>query len=178
MKYYLFVIAFFALVFDKLNIFLYFIISSFLHESGHIIACFLCGSRPHIDASVFGLKMKGYPDSKWKKLVVIICGPTVNLFLIIISKYLLLNEFNLNIYVFMVVNVIVLLFNCLPIFFLDGGQIAMLFLQNKYIRIILDIISIFIIFIVLISVSNNVIISICLFSLFIMYYFINRKAVL
>ena len=178
MKYYLLVIAFFALIFDELNIFFYLVISSFLHESGHIIACFLCGSRPHIDASVFGLKLKGYPDSRRKKLVVITCGPAVNLFLIIISKYLLLNEFNLNIYVFMLVNVIVLLFNCLPIFFLDGGQIAMLFLQNKYIRAILDIISILIVFIVLLLVSNNKTISICLFSLFIVYYYINRKAVL
>ena len=178
MKYYLLVIAFFALIFDELNIFFYLVISSFLHESGHIIACFLCGSRPHIDISVFGIKLKGYPNSILKKMVVIICGPAVNLILIIVSMILLSTEFNLNIYVFMVVNTIILLFNCLPIYFLDGGQIAMLFLQNKYIRAILDIISILIVFIVLISVSNNVIISICLFSLFIMYYFINRKAVL
>lgn len=178
MKYYLLVIAFFALIFDELNIFFYLVISSFLHESGHIIACFLCGSRPHIDISVFGIKLKGYPNSIMKKLVVITCGPAVNLLLIIISKYLLSNEFNLNIYVFMIINIILLLFNCLPIYFLDGGQIAMLFLQNKYIRAILDIISILIVFIVLLSVSNNKIISICLFSLFVVYYFINRKAVL
>ena len=177
MKYYLFVIIFFALIFDKLNILFYLIISSVLHETGHIVACFACGSSPQIEVSFFGIKLKGYPDSKLKKVVVTLLGPAVNLFLIIISKYFLSKNFNLNIYVFMVVNTVILSFNCLPIYFLDGGQLVMTFSQNKYIRVLLDIISLIAVLIISLSTSNNIDISVCIFFVFLIYYFINRKAV-
>lgn len=174
MNYILVAAIFFALIFDKLNIFFYLIVSAFLHETGHIAVCLLSGHIPQIEISVFGIKMKGYPKQKHKKLCVLIAGPFVNLVLIILSVIKLHNAFSLNTYIFMSVNILLLLFNCLPVCFLDGGQILELFCDNDIIRKILDVFSVIILLIGTIALTQNNLWSIYTFIIFIIYYLINK----
>ena len=171
-----FTIIFFALLFDKLNIFLYLIVSSVLHETGHIAACLIFKNKPKIKVSLFGIKLYDYPTEKNKKLVVLLSGPIVNIILILISYFCFLNkEFSLNIYVFMCVNAVILIFNSLPIQFLDGGQILTIFCSNDLICKIAEIVSITFIICVLISFAQNIYVSISAIILFFFYCFIIKN---
>ena len=118
------IILFTGLYFDNLNIFRYWIVSSMLHEAGHIAAYrFLLSKWPKIEISVFGFTMINdivYSDDLKK---VLICGPAVNLRLCIISVLFLSLEFRLNCFIFLSVNTIILVFNLLPVYYLDGGQL-------------------------------------------------------
>lgn len=146
-----------------------------MHETGHIVACFLSGVKPRVELSVFGIKLCGYPRTRIKKFIVLICGPMVNLILSAVAKCFLTNAFHLDVYVFMVVNLVIFTFNCLPVFFLDGGQIFALFCNNSTVRIALDFISIIVVCVVAVVFSDNVIVSATMITLFMTYYFINKK---
>ncbi|MBE6887000.1 MAG: hypothetical protein E7484_01120 [Ruminococcaceae bacterium] len=146
-----------------------------MHEAGHIIACIILGTKPRIELSVFGIKLIGYPRTKGKKFIVLISGPLINLAMVAISVFLLKINFSLNIYVFMVINYVILIFNCLPVFFLDGGQIVALFCADPMVRKTLDIISIAVFCVMTAVFSNNIYTSAAMVSLFIIYYFINKK---
>lgn len=176
MTFVVFVLLFFALLFDKLNIFLYLIVSSVLHEAGHIASCLIFKKKPKIKVSIFGIKLSDYPTEKIKKLLVLSSGPFVNTILILISYYGFLNkEFSLNIYVFMCVNAVSLIFNILPIHFLDGGQIFNMFCSNNLICKIAEIISITFILVVLILFAKNIYVSIAAVILFFFYCFIIKN---
>lgn len=173
MIYFVLFISFFALIFDKLNIFLFLILSSILHEMGHIIACLISGNKPKIDISLFGIKLSNYPNNKYKKLFILVSGPLVNLILIFISILLNLHSFKLNRYVFMCVNIVLLIFNILPISFLDGGQIISVFCDNHHMRKFLDLISFLLIIMAIFAVSSNKIISLIVLFIFVVYYILN-----
>ena len=128
MNYILLVIIFFALLFDRLNICFYFLLSVLLHEAGHILICFLMGNKPRIRFSIFGIKLKNYPYEKTKRLFILLAGPAVNLFLIIFCQYKLSVQFTFDIYILWMVNVVILITNILPIYYLDGGQILNMYI--------------------------------------------------
>ena len=166
-------LVFYALLFDKLNIFFYFIISSALHEAGHIAACLVCRKVPEIKVSVFGLKLSGYPTEKYKKLFVLISGPLVNVILILTFYFVFLKkEFTLNAYVFICVNVIILFFNILPIQLLDGGQIFQMFCSNCIIIKMFEVISEILILTTILIFSDNAVVSTVAVILFFIYVFI------
>ena len=175
MNYILLVAIFFILLIDKLNICFYFFISVLLHETGHIIVCFLTGNRPQIKFSIFGIRLCNYPNEKVKKLFILLAGPSVNLFIIIFCQYNLSFQFRIDIYVLWIVNIIIFTTNILPIHYLDGGQILGLFIQNKYVRNINDLVSIiFLCTASFIFCNNNLYTLVCI-SIFIAYYFINQN---
>lgn len=175
MEYFILVIIFFALLFDKLNIFLFLLISSLLHEIGHIAACLLCGCKPKIKISVFGIKLSRYPEKIYKKALVIICGPLVNLVAFLVCAAMISQKFTLDLYIFMLINLIILIFNCMPVFFMDGGQLVALFCQNYILRNILDILSLIVIIIIVLLLSENIIVSLVSLTLFLLYYYMNKK---
>ena len=178
MEYILLILIFLLLLFDRLNIFLYIIIASVLHESGHITACLLCGYIPKIKISVFGIKLSNYPNKTYKKLLIIIAGPLINLLAVIVCKMILNYKFVLNVYIFMAVNVITFTFNLLPLGFLDGGQIADIFVKKLKIRKLLNILSFILISILIVLFSDNVIYSFFILFIFITYYILNLKSLL
>lgn len=173
MEYLTLVLVFFALVFDRLNIFLYLIVSSVLHELGHIAACILFKIKPHIVISPFGFKLRRYTNNKKEKLIILISGPIVNLGLVLISAVLLHNKYSLNKHIFFIVNIIIFSFNMLPISFLDGGQVLACFCQNTDLRKVLDIVSFVFIAVIVIIYSNNILVSLSAVTFFLVYYFIN-----
>jgi len=134
LEYITLVIVFFAFVFDRLNIFVFMLISAFLHEAGHILVCIALKTKPKVLISPFGIKLCGYPQNKISKLMVLSGGPFANLLIIIIMSFLLCHSFSLNKYIFMCINIVIMFFNMMPIHFLDGGQIVLLFCDNKIIR--------------------------------------------
>ena len=174
MEYIFPVLIFFALIFDRLNIFFFLLVSSVLHESGHIAACILCNSKPRISASVFGFKLSRYPDEKNKKLFVLISGPSVNFALIIVTAILLKDSFSLQKYIFLNINIIIFFFNMLPIYFLDGGQIVRMFTRNTKLLKLIDIVSIITVVIISVRFSGNKLHSVGAIVLFITYYIINK----
>ena len=174
MEYFFLVLVFFALMFDKLNIFYFFFISIVCHEFGHICACLVCNYKPDVKISVLAIKLKNYPATKIKKFIVLLCGPLVNLLFICLSTYQIRQGFTLNWYVFMCVNLIILLFNMLPVYFMDGGQILRLFFDNCILDKILDIFSFIILFTVVLYYSKNVLIPVITLTLFATYYIINK----
>lgn len=174
MEYIFPVLIFFALIFDRLNIFFFLLVSSVLHEAGHIAACILCNSKPRISASVFGFKLSRYPDEKNKKLFVLISGPSVNLVLIIVVSLLLKDGFSLQKYIFLNINFIIFVFNMLPVDFLDGGQIIRIFTQNTKMLKFIDIASIITVVMSSVCFSGNKLHSLAAVALFITYYIINK----
>lgn len=162
-------------MFDRLNIFFYLIISALLHEAGHIIADIACGYKPRIKVSVFGICLKNYPFEKRKKFWVLICGPLVNILLIAASCALLNFNFSVNRYIFMCVNIVLLIFNILPVSFLDGGQLLNIFVSNKKILTAAEIISLLLITVILFYLTENKTVSAVGISLFLTYYCINKK---
>ena len=151
------------------------ILSSCLHEFGHMAACIICQSRPSVKISVFGIKLCNYPNKPSHKLFVLICGPLINLLLMLISAYNLYNDFSLDCYIFMCINLMIFLFNLLPVDFMDGGQILNLLSDSVLFRKSLNIISVVVILTVILLLSSNILHSLYAFALFTIYFYINRK---
>ena len=150
------------------------IISAFMHEAGHIIACFALKLKPKIKVSVFGIKLSNFSGKRILKFIVLISGPLVNLILVLICAFFLHNKFSLNKYIFMSINMIMFGFNMLPIHFLDGGQIIQLLCDNNILRNILDIIGFLFVAIIIINFSGNICLSLVALTLFIIYYMVNK----
>ncbi len=165
------IILFTGLYFDIFNIFRYCIISSILHEAGHIITYrTLIGKWPVINISVFGFTMQNDIRHSARLPLVLISGPLMNLLLCIVSSVMLNINFRLNYLVFLIINAIILIFNILPVYYLDGGQILYEiwpFYQKNYIEIS----TLAIIFIsVMVMCFTGINISVLLFSA---YFIIN-----
>lgn len=99
------------------------ILFSSLHELGHLICLILIKAYPQkISISFYGISMK-YDNkiSKFFELLVIACGPAVNLIL-----YLILRDD---------INLALLIINLYPVLPLDGGRIVYL-MSEKASRIV------------------------------------------
>ena len=170
------VIIFFALIYDKLNIFLFFIISSILHELGHALACFILKCKCKIDISPFGFKLTPSLNIySYKKFFILISGPLVNLLICFICYFILQKQFTLSCYVFMVVNLIIGLFNCLPISFLDGGQILNCICDRYYIvENIVNVLSMLILLYAIFYFSHNIFTSLVSYTIFLLYFLFSK----
>ena len=175
MNFLLMVFVFYALIFDRLNIFLSLIVSSLLHESGHIIADIICGYKPILKISLFGICLVNYPADNRRKFIVLICGPMVNVIIIIICRIFLKINFRLNLYIFMCVNLVILIFNTLPVSFLDGGQMLKIFITDKKILRTAEVISLIAMTVILFCTTDNTVVTVVGISLFLMYCYINKK---
>ena len=104
-------LVFFGLSFDRLNVFKYCIISSILHEAGHIIVYrFFTGKWPDIEVGVFGFRMKNNVSLEKFYIEILSAGPLMNLFLVFIGLIVSEISFSLNAYVFSVINLYIFLF--------------------------------------------------------------------
>ena len=162
------------LIFDKINIFLFFLLGTLIHELGHILSCLLCGKKPVIQLSLFGIKLCNYPNDKLKKMVVLLCGPLLNLIIMVVLYICIQNRFTLNRYIFLCANTVIFAFNMLPFDFLDGGQILCMFISNDKLVCIFNIISLIVLLCFVVYFSNNYIYSFFTIILFIIYYIKNK----
>lgn len=103
---------------------------AFLHECGHLIAGILLKLKPaKLEINPFGLSVIfeefGSKDNKFefKKIIIASAGPITNfiIMLFVIFTNVDLNEITREIIIYS--NILIILFNLLPIYPLDGGRI-------------------------------------------------------
>ena len=133
LKIFLFIILF--CISKQIEIYIIMIIFAFLHEIGHLIAGLILGLKPEkieiipVGLTVsFKVDIEGINKKKGngnmfviKEIIVAIAGPIVNLLIFIIT---LLNEEKTYLNnLIMYSNLLIFIFNLIPIYPLDGGRI-------------------------------------------------------
>ncbi len=115
-----------------------------IHELGHLISGILLGMKPEkLELMPFGLSVsfKLYPKDynkkigksnllEIKKILVAIAGPLTNLVIIFIIKNIDVNFLSNKICIY--ANLLIMLFNLIPIYPLDGGRILKGVLSLKF----------------------------------------------
>lgn len=148
---------------NQLEIYLYIMIFAIIHECGHLLVGLLLGERPEvIKLTPFGLsmifkintyeynrKIKNANLLELKRIFIFIAGPITNIIIAII--FIFIGRSNMNLEFIIYSNLIIAIFNLLPISPLDGGRaiksfLHILFGKMKSEKIINDISIIFSIF--------------------------------
>ena len=134
LKIFLFVIIFYFT--KQIHIYALIMLFAFIHELGHLMAGILCGMKPErLEIKPYGVSIsfkivpKDYNNKilngnllELKKIIVALAGPITNLVIILIT----LNLNNLNVFYGLQIvysNLLLFIFNLLPIYPLDGGRI-------------------------------------------------------
>lgn len=131
LKIILFGILFFIL--EQIDVYFIFIISIILHEMAHLSVGMLVGLKPKIfSVNPLGVSVEFYlyrQRKSWKKIVTYLAGPLMNIFLAILFFKIPLEE-NLQMKI-VYTNIILAIFNLVPIMPLDGGRILKEMLIQK-----------------------------------------------
>ncbi len=130
-SYLIFFILIFSMFFNCFSQLLVLIIVILLHELAHCYACIYYNiGISEIKIFVFGgvAKFQGHIEENPKQEIVIaLAGPVLN-FIFIIITLLIVNKFNIKmnntVQLFLTVNIVIGLFNLIPILPLDGGRIV------------------------------------------------------
>lgn len=141
----------------QIETYLVIMVFAIVHEMGHLIVGLILGLKPNnIRLMPYGLSISFKMNTKEfnkkifngnllevKKIIIAIAGPLMNFIIILISSKLKINIF----YKLMIIysNFLILFFNLIPIYPLDGGRIIKGFLHlslgRKYAEKIINIIS-------------------------------------
>lgn len=131
------IFAFLAIFFltKQIKIYAIVMIFAFIHELGHLITGLLLGMKPEkieIKPVGFSISFKLKPEDynrkinkanqlEVKKIIVALAGPLTNLIIILVSTYMPINIFQALMIIY--ANILIIIFNILPIYPLDGGRI-------------------------------------------------------
>lgn len=154
LKIFIFLIIFYLT--KQIQIYTYIMIFAFIHEIGHLVTGLIIGMKPEkLEIMPFGItvsfKIKPQEYNKKikkgnlleiKKIIVAIAGPLTNFLIILIAS-----KMNIEITQYLIIvytNFLIMIFNLLPIYPLDGGRIlkSILYIyfgkrkSEKYINII------------------------------------------
>lgn len=104
----------------------YAILFSLLHEVGHLLAIALCGEKPDtVRFGIFGMtiiRKNDITQDYKKEFITAVSGPMMNFFLLFVLV-LLYAFYRKDIFLKMAaINLIIGLFNIMPVFSLDGGR--------------------------------------------------------
>ncbi|MEE0865197.1 MAG: site-2 protease family protein [Clostridia bacterium] len=133
LKIFLFIIIFYFT--KQIETYAIIIFFAIIHELGHLIAGLALGMKPEsIKLIPFGLSIsfklnpRDYNKKigtgnlfEIKKIIVAVAGPLINFFIILIASHINLNILSNLIIIY--VNLLIMLFNLIPIYPLDGGRI-------------------------------------------------------
>lgn len=124
----------------QIKIYALIMVFAFIHELGHLLAGIFMGLKPQsLEVAPYGfsisfktdyynynIRLKKANILSLKRMVIAIAGPITNLFIIIITYiYSIINK-NIdftNIEMIIYSNILIFVFNMLPIYPLDGGRI-------------------------------------------------------
>ena len=111
----------------QIEVYAYIMIFAFIHELGHLITGLIVGMKPEkIEIMPFGVSIsfkinpKEY-NLKIKKIIVALAGPLTNFLIILIAGNLKIDIFKSLIIIY--TNFLIMIFNLLPIYPLDGGRV-------------------------------------------------------
>lgn len=109
---------------------------SLLHEIGHLIAIIICKEKPKlISFGLFGMTIVRECDltqNYKKEFVTAISGPLTNFFIAIVFYFIYLKLSKEIFLKIIIVNLIIGLFNIMPVFELDGGRALESLLKYNY----------------------------------------------
>ena len=112
------------------------VFSSLLHETGHLLIMTSVGNKPQaVRFEITGMNIIRQPDLKIStknEILIALGGPFINLICFLISVVTLCIYNNENILTFGCINLILMIFNLLPIIRLDGGLALYYILLQKH----------------------------------------------
>ena len=122
----------FMIAIDRTGLIIPTLFAVFIHESGHLLAMWAADCQPKavrlIPTSV--QVIRGFSTKKYGEAAIAFCGPAANLVLfgVLYANYNIFgSEISLN---FAILNLVIAVFNLLPVSGLDGGTILTLFIAR------------------------------------------------
>ncbi len=122
----------FMLVIDRTGLIIPTLFAVFIHESGHLLAMWAAECQPKairlIPTSV--QIIRGFSPKRCGEAIIAICGPAANIvvFGALLANYCIFkNEQSLN---FATLNLVIAIFNLLPVSGLDGGTLLTIFITK------------------------------------------------
>lgn len=133
-----YIYTFACIYFGWFNKVFFYVVSLILHEYGHSITTKALGyDVDGMSLSIYGSQLKTSNTYKPRdEIIIAIMGPIVNIVLILItlSLFWILPASYLFTFEFLICNVVILCFNILPIYPLDGGRVLLVILSKKFER--------------------------------------------
>ncbi len=112
------------------------VISSLLHETGHLLIMTSVGNKPKaVRFEITGMNIIRQSDFKIStknEILIALGGPLINFLCFLITVIILCIYSNENILAFGCINLILMIFNLLPIKRLDGGMALYYVLSQKF----------------------------------------------
>lgn len=133
LKIFIFIILFYFT--KQIELYAYIMFFAIIHELGHLLAGILLGMRPEklelmpfgvsvsfkINVKEYNRKVKKANFLEIKKIIVALAGPITNFVIILITSNLKLDIVKSLIIIY--TNLLIMIFNLLPVYPLDGGRI-------------------------------------------------------